>query len=122
MHRNLCFLDLETTGLEHEYDSIIEVSFFVRNEKGEEIDRFDEVIIPTKTPLTPFTTSLTGITEEEIEKMEKLGRRKNTITEKIGDCVTSDTTLILIFDFGKNLAFLLRTIHGSTPTNSLELS
>jgi DNA polymerase III epsilon subunit-like protein len=88
MHRNLCFLDLETTGLEHEHDSIIEISFFVQDKNGKEIDRLDEVIIPTKTPLTPFTTSLTGITEEEIEKNGKNWEDiKKTVAEKIGNCV-----------------------------------
>lgn len=83
---NYCFLDLETTGLEHDKDSILEISFIVTDENLQEITRFDEVVIPEKTPLTPFVTHLTGITPEEVETN---GKPWNDLvqeaTQKIGD-------------------------------------
>ncbi len=57
-----CFLDLETTGLDHEKDSILEISFLVKNEAGEVLETMDEVVIPAKSPLIPYVTHLTGIT------------------------------------------------------------
>ena len=81
-----CFLDLETTGFSETKDPIIEISFIVRNESGKEIDRFDEVIIPGKSPLTPFITSLTGITQQEIDTEGKLLETvREEAREKIGD-------------------------------------
>lgn len=81
-----CFLDLETTGLEHDRDSILEVSFIVTEPNLNEITRLDEVVIPTKTPLTPFVTHLTGITPKEVEQNGKSWEQiLPEIIEKIGD-------------------------------------
>ncbi len=81
-----CFLDLETTGLEHDKDSILEISFITTDENLNELHRMDEVIIPTKTPLTPFVTQLTGITEEEVQKNGKnFADILPDVIEKIGD-------------------------------------
>ncbi len=83
---NYCFLDLETTGLEHEKDSILEVSFIVTDENLQEISRVDEIIIPEKTPLIPFVTQLTGITPELVEAEGKQwSDMKNEVISKIGD-------------------------------------
>ncbi len=82
---DLTFLDLETTGLEAKKDSIIEISF-IRYIDEKEVARVDEIIIPTKTPLTPFVTNLTGITEQDIEKEGKnFTDLQSEIIKKIGD-------------------------------------
>lgn len=81
-----CFLDLETTGLEHDKDSILEASFIVTDADLNEITQFDKVILPTKTPLTPFVTHLTGITPQEVEKNGKPWKDVlPEIIEKIGN-------------------------------------
>jgi len=82
-----CFLDCETTGFDAEKDSIIEISFLVRDENTKKIvKKFDEVIFPEKTPLTPFVSNLTGISEEEISKNAKeIADVRDEILEKIGD-------------------------------------
>ncbi len=81
-----CFLDLETTGLEHDKDSILEISFITTDQNLQEINRFDEVIIPTKTPLIPFVTQLTGITEKEVQDGgKKLEDVLTEVAKKIGD-------------------------------------
>ena len=86
--RNYCFLDLETTGFDPELDSIIEMSFIVRNQKGQEITRMDEVVFPDKSKLTPFVSNLTGITQEEINQSgKKFVDLISEAKEKIGDAV-----------------------------------
>jgi DNA polymerase III epsilon subunit-like protein len=81
-----CFLDLETTGLEHDKDSILEVSFIVTDENLNEITRLDELVFPKKTPLTPFVTHLTGITPEEVtEKGKNWEDVQEDVIQKIGD-------------------------------------
>jgi len=83
-----CFLDLETTGLDCKKDSIIEISFLVQNEKGEVVDKLDEVIIPDRSPLTPYVTHITGITEKEITEQGKLfSALLSVVKEKIGDAI-----------------------------------
>jgi DNA polymerase III epsilon subunit-like protein len=82
------FLDLETTGFGPQEDSIIEVSFVITDTDFNEIDRFDEVVIPEKSELTPFITNLTGITPEEIQKNGKrIADLKAAIDEKLIDTV-----------------------------------
>lgn len=87
MLNDYCFLDLETTGFEPNKDSILEVSF-IRIKNGKEIARFDHVFLPDKSPLTPFISGLTGITEEELNASgKKLTDDIATINEMIGDSV-----------------------------------
>ncbi len=86
----ICFLDLETTGFDADKDSIIEISFLVRDEDSEKkiIGKFDEVVIPEKSELTPFISYLTGISQEEIDTNPlKIETVKTQIRELIGDSV-----------------------------------
>ena len=86
--RNYCFLDLETTGFEPETDSIIEISFIIRDSEGREIDRMDEVVFPDKTEMSPFVSNLTGITQDElIQSGKKFTDLAEKAREKIGDAV-----------------------------------
>ena len=65
---NYCIIDIETTGLSPDYDSIIEVSA-VKYEDGKEIDNFTSLIKPEETYddgtyIDSFVEKLTGITNE----------------------------------------------------------
>lgn len=82
----LCFLDLETTGLESDIDSIVECSFVVTDLDLNELDRFDTVLTPERTPITPFVTQLTGITQAEIDESgQRIADVQDEILKKIGD-------------------------------------
>jgi len=85
----LCFLDLETTGFDEEKDSIIEISFVIRDQKNLEIlDKFDEVIVPQNKELSYFISHLTGITKEEISQEGKnLSEVLPVIQKKLEGCV-----------------------------------
>jgi len=112
---NLCFLDLETTGLDEKKDSIIEFSFFVQNEQGEELSRFDQVLIPKKSPLTPYVTHITGITEKEIKENGKhLEEVLSEAKEKIKDSV------IVGHNIGFDIRFLRENGLEINPDNYID--
>lgn len=78
-----CVLDTETTGLSAYHDEIIEIGILrVRN--NEIVDRYSQLIKP-KSPIDPFITSLTGITNEMVEGMPTINDIKNEVLTFIGD-------------------------------------
>jgi DNA polymerase-3 subunit alpha (Gram-positive type) len=88
--------DLETTGLSARYDRIIEFGA-TKYCRGDIIDEVDFFISP-KTPLSPITTKLTGITEEMVRGGKQIKQALKDILEFIGD-----STLVAhnaTFDFG----------------------
>ncbi len=96
---DFCFLDIETTGLDASKDSILEISF-IRKKEGKIISSVDQVIIPNKSPLTPFVTNLTGITPEEVEKSgTRLEEVCEEIIDKIGDSVIVGHNIDFDIDF-----------------------
>lgn len=56
-------VDIETTGLQPQYHTIIEVGVSVQNATGEELACFESLVQP-KQPITQEITQLTGITNE----------------------------------------------------------
>ena len=63
---NYVVIDVETTGLDPQYDELIEVSA-IKVIEGYEIDRFSTLIKPNQ-EISDFITNLTGITNEMLIK------------------------------------------------------
>tara|TARA_Y100000389_G_scaffold51167_1_gene46904 strand:- start:9638 stop:12391 length:2754 start_codon:yes stop_codon:yes gene_type:complete len=61
-------IDLETTGLNHKTDKIIEVSA-VKYESGKVIDTFSKLVNPNEL-IPPFITNLTGIKNSDVKNKE----------------------------------------------------
>lgn len=59
---NYVVLDVETTGLDPDYDDVIEISA-VRYASDEQVDSFSSLVKPSF-PVSEFITDLTGITNE----------------------------------------------------------
>ena len=60
----LVFVDIETTGVSYQRHRVIEVAV-IRVENGAVIDSFSSLVDP-ESPLPPFITRLTGITEADL--------------------------------------------------------
>ncbi len=62
----LSFIDVETSGSSPVSDRVVEIAI-IKVENGEIIKRFESLVNPEK-PIHPFTTYLTGITQEEVDE------------------------------------------------------
>lgn len=67
-HNSYIVFDIETTGLNKCYDEIIEIAAF-KVKDNQVIDTFSKLIKP-KWPITPFTTQLTGITNQMVKNAD----------------------------------------------------
>lgn len=79
------FFDLETSGLSNEFDDIIEFGA-IKVQNGREIDRIDLLINPGH-PISEFTTSLTGITNEMLKNQSTIQEVLPTICEFLKDSI-----------------------------------
>lgn len=61
-----CVIDIETTGLDPEYDEIIEVGA-IKVEDGQVVDEFASLVKPSE-PISDFISELTGITNKMLKK------------------------------------------------------
>ncbi|MCO5216276.1 MAG: 3'-5' exonuclease [Thermomicrobiales bacterium] len=76
-------LDVETTGLNPQYDDIIEVALIIFNER-EEISRYSQLVKPRRA-LPMAISRLTGITEEMLADAPRFIDIQNELRERIGD-------------------------------------
>ena len=80
---NYVVLDLETTGLNHQQDHIIELAA-IRIEEGKEIAAYSTLVNGAELPAS--ITKLTGITKEQLQKEGKnIKQSLKEILEFIGD-------------------------------------
>lgn len=93
-------LDVETTGLSPEMDSIIEFGA-IRIENGHEVDCFTTYINPG-CPIPQRITQITGITEADVASAPNLQTTIQTIASFIGD------STIVAHNASFDLAFLRR--------------
>lgn len=77
--------DLETTGLSAKYDKIIEFGA-VKVKNGFPVDRYQTFINP-EIPLSDFTTSLTGITNNDVKNKPTIEKALPQIINFIGDAI-----------------------------------
>lgn len=63
-------IDLETTGLSTDYDSIIELGA-VRYRNGKAVDKFEQLVYPGF-GIDAYTTSITGITNQMLSSQPKI--------------------------------------------------
>ncbi len=96
LNQKYVVFDLETTGLSPEYNEIIEFGAVIIDSSNNLLDKIDLFIKPSK-PITDFTTTLTGITNEMLNSK---GIEIRIALEKIKAFI-SDYTLVAhngIFD------------------------
>ena len=103
-------LDIETTGLDPEFDEIIEIGA-IKVINGKIVDEFSELVKPSNA-ITPFISSLTGITND----MLKTAKNINQVLPKFLDFV-KDMTIV-----GHNVNFDINFIYDYTLyiSNSLK--
>ncbi len=79
----LAVIDVETTGLDHTQDRIIEIGI-IRFENGEVIERYGELIDPGR-DLPDEVTRITGIKPEDLEGKPKFEELADEIHERLVD-------------------------------------
>ena len=103
---NYTVLDIETTSLDSYYGEILEISGIkIRDKKT--IDTFSE-IIKIKDEVGPYTTMLTGITNEDVEKQ---GKEIITVLKDFKDFLSTDIIV------GHNVNFDINFIYDSMKEN-----
>ena len=76
-------LDLETTGLDHDIETIIEVGA-VKFRRGEVLDTFSSLANP-KRQLTPFIRRLTGIKQADVDSAEPFSAIADKFRDFVGE-------------------------------------
>ena len=76
-------LDLETTGLDHDLDTIIEVGA-VKFRRGEVLDTFSSLANPRR-QLTPFIRRLTGIQQADVDSAEPFSAIAYKVRDFVGE-------------------------------------
>lgn len=87
-----CVIDLKTTGLDHNYDQIIEIGAVKVRVDGLVLDEFHTYVsLSPGNTLNPFITELTGITEDMLDpKLNNLPTEEQALRDLevfIGDSV-----------------------------------
>ncbi len=94
-----CVVDIETTGLNRTYDSIIEISA-LKYEEGRHVDTFHTLICPPGGRIPSFITSLTGISTAMVKNAPRIESVLGDFTDFVGDDV------ILGWNVGFDIGFL----------------
>lgn len=100
-------IDLETTGLDPQYDEIIEMAA-IRVRNGAVIDTFVSLVKPAN-PIDEFITELTGISNEIVEHAPAIGKILPDFLAFVGDDIV----------IGHNVGFDIRFLYDSA-TESLK--
>lgn len=82
---NYCVLDLETTGLSPNYDSIIEIGI-IKVKENKIVDKYNSLVNPGFL-INEYITSITGITNEMLKGKPKIIDLKKEVLNFIGNDV-----------------------------------
>ena len=82
---DFCIIDLETTGLNPAYDSIIEIGA-IKYSNGKALDSFHSLINPEE-EIPDFITDITGITDDMVADAPKIGEILPSFCQFLGDSV-----------------------------------
>ena len=83
LSRTYSIVDLETTGASAIYDRIVEVAV-VQLVGGEVVERFDTLVDPA-TPIPPFITRLTGISDRMVRGRPHFANVAHHVADALGD-------------------------------------
>lgn len=83
--RDLIIIDTETTGMSAFHNRVIELAM-IRVSKNKIVDKFTTLINPQKR-ISPFISSFTGITNEELEDAPLFEDVKERVMELLNDAV-----------------------------------
>lgn len=100
MAKRYAFLDLETTGLNPEYDEIIEIGAVII-ENGSVIERFQTLVKPVK-KLPSVITRITGITDEMLADAPDITEVSNSLLEFLGEFPVGGHNISFDIAFLKN--------------------
>lgn len=110
----LCFVDIETTGLDPSTDEILEIgAVFV--ERGVVTDRKRWLVKPTK-PIPALITALTGLTDEEVANAPPLGSLDAELRASLGGWT------LVAHNAGFERSFLKDTIAHQPMLDSCEVA
>ena len=80
---NFCVVDIETTGLDPEYDEIIELAA-IKVSDGNVVETFSRLVKP-ENPIDEFIEELTGITNEMLKNQEPIKNVLPDFLRFVGD-------------------------------------
>lgn len=100
LEKPLAFVDIETTGTRLSFDRIIEIGI-LRVENNRIVNTFQSLINPA-CHLPPEITSLTNITQQELEKAPLFSEIKDTILDVLDDCIFIAHNVRFDYGFLKN--------------------
>lgn len=94
--QSICFIDIETTGLNAVFNKIIEIGI-IKTQNGKIINTYNKLINP-QTVLDPFISNMTGISGEMLENSPTFYDLKDDLLEILKDSVIAAHSVR--FDYG----------------------
>src|SRR5688572_11307141 len=98
--KNLCFVDVETTGTSLRFDRVIEIGI-IRVENNKIVSTFNSLINPQRYLPTEIQ-GLTGISKADLDNAPSFYSIKNEILKILKDCVFVAHNVRFDYSFIKN--------------------
>ena len=120
MVRNYVCVDLETTGVNVKWNKIIEIGA-VKVINGQVVDKFSTLINPG-TAISPYITTLTGISDSMVENAPKIEQVLPKFVEFMGENTLLGHNLMFDFGFLKQNAANLKISFEKKGVDTLKIS